>query len=69
MACDHACDMVKFEMSHSQVRGAFYFKRRGFNTISYWADRPVLLDYRPAGCVTTPASNTGRSASCEVLTC
>ena len=46
-------------MSHSQARGAFCSSADVSIAYRYWVKHPVLLDLRPADCVTTSASNTG----------
>lgn len=39
--------------------GRFLFSADGSIAYCYWVKHPVLLDLRPADCVTTSASNTG----------
>lgn len=51
--------MVHSQLSHSQARGAFCLSADGSIAYRYWVKHPVLLDLRPADCVTTSASNTG----------
>ena len=51
--------MVYLLLSHSQKRGAFLSSADGSIAYCYWVKHPVLLDSRPADCVTTSASNTG----------
>lgn len=51
--------MIYFPLSHSQERGAFCLSADGSIAYRYWVKHPVLLDLRPADCVTTSASNTG----------
>lgn len=51
--------MVYLLLSHSQKRGAFCLSADGTIAYCYWVKHPVLLDLRPADCVTTSASNTG----------
>jgi hypothetical protein len=46
-------------LSHSRARGAFCSSADGSIAYRYWVKHPVLLDSRPADCVTTSASNTG----------
>ncbi len=46
-------------LSHSQARGAFCSSADVTIAYRYWVKHPVLLDSRPADCVTTSASNTG----------
>ena len=51
--------MVQLSLSHSQARGAFCSSADVSIAYRYWVKHPVLLDSRPADCVTTSASNTG----------
>lgn len=51
--------MVYLPLSHSQKRGAFCSSADGSIAYRYWVKHPVLLDSRPADCVTTSASNMG----------
>lgn len=54
--------MIPLPLSHSQARGAFCSSADDSIAYRYWVKHPVLLDLRPADCVTTSASNTGRFA-------
>ena len=56
--------MLQLSLSHSQKRGAFCSSADVAIAYRYWVKHPVLLDSRPADCVTTSASNTG----CFVMT-
>ena len=56
--------MLQLSLSHSQKRGAFCSSADVTIAYCYWVKHPVLLDSRPADCVTTSASNTG----CFVMT-
>ena len=56
--------MLQLSLSHSQKRGAFCSSADVTIAYRYWVKHPVLLDSRPADCVTTSASNTG----CFVMT-
>jgi len=45
---------------HAYGNGALFISSADvFNKIAYWVKHPVLLDFRPAVCVTTSANNTG----------